>query len=251
MRRNLQGMAGASSPVRWLAGAMLALGVAAAAAAGTALPDGPHVVISGEGKVSAKPDQVRLTFNFKSRNAQPLPAKQAVDSAVNKVLALLPGYGITEDDVTASELSASEDFDYNYSGRRVSNGHEASRSVTVLLRDIARVNELIDAGLAAGASGFGGVNFESSQAEQLREQARVMAAEDARSKASASVKSFGATLGPIYSIGSVTSLSPDRYGRSTLDAIVVTGSKRPSEGVYLQPSVEFVETVQVVFDVKR
>lgn len=251
MGRMLQGIAGALSSTAMYAGAILAAGFGGSAWAGTALPDGPHIVVSGEGKVSAKPDQVRLTFDFQARSAQALPAKQAVDSAVNKVLALLPGYGIPEADVTASGLSAVENFDYSNSGRRVSNGHRVSRTVTVVLRDIGRLNELIDAGLAAGANGIGDVDFESSQAEQLREQARGKAAEDARSKASASVKNFGATLGPIYSIGSVTSLSPDRYGGTTLDAVTVTGSKRSAEGVYLQPSVEFVEKVQVVFDVKR
>ncbi|GGD51059.1 SIMPL domain-containing protein [Pseudoxanthomonas indica] len=250
MGRKLQGSAGALSAAMVTGAMVLTMGLAGTAWAGTALPDGPHISVSGEGKVSAKPDQVRLVFEFESRNAQVLPAKQSVDNAVNKVLALLPGFGIEDADVTASELSASEDIDYSNSGRRISNGYEASRRVTVVLKDIGRVNQLIDAGLAAGASGFGGVDFESSQAEQLREQARAMAAENARSKASASVKHFGATLGPIYSIGSVNSQSPDRYG-ATLDAVTVSGSRRRSEGVYLRPSVEFVETVQVVFDVKR
>lgn len=250
MGMTLQGILASPSSMVRLVAATLAVGLAGSAWAGTALPEGPHIVVSGEGKVSAKPDQVRLKFDFESRHAQALPAKQNVDSAVNKVLALLPGYGVEAADVTASELRVSEDVDYNYSGRRVSNGHEASRSVTLVLKDIGRLNELIDAGLAAGASGFGSVDFESSQAESLREQARAMAADDARSKASASVRNFGATLGPIYSIGSVNSRSPDTFG-GTLDAVVVTGSKRRSEGVFLKPSVEFVENVQVVFDVKR
>lgn len=219
--------------------------------AGTPLPDGPHIVVTGQGKASAKPDQVSLTFRFESRSTQPLPAKQAVDAAVARMLKLLPTFGITEQDVQAGSLDASEDVDYTDSGKRVSNGFEASRDVTVLLKDIERVNDLIDAGLAAGASGFRNLDFQSSRADELREQARRKAADDARAKAAASVQNFGASLGAMYSIGSVNSREFERYGESTLDSVTVTGGRVAAPGRYLQPSVEFNEIVQVVFDVKR
>src|SRR5690606_1171214 len=92
--------------------------------AGTPLPDAPHIVVSGQGEVSAKPDAARVQFDFESRAPQPLPAKQAVDAAVNRLL---------------GGLDASEDVDYGDDGERTSNGFVASRSVTVLLKDIDRL----------------------------------------------------------------------------------------------------------------
>ncbi|MDN5782226.1 MAG: SIMPL domain-containing protein, partial [Luteimonas sp.] len=80
--------------------------------AGTPLPDAPHVVASGQGKVSAKPDSARVEFNFVQRSQQPLPAKQAVDVAVNRLLDGLDAFGIADKDITASGLDASEDVDY-------------------------------------------------------------------------------------------------------------------------------------------
>ena len=71
------------------------------ALAGTPLPDGPHIVVTGEGKLSTKPDSARVRFDFEQRATQPLPAKQAVDAAVNKLLASLGTYGIEDKDITA------------------------------------------------------------------------------------------------------------------------------------------------------
>lgn len=233
----------------------LLLAVAAAAAtatatAGTPLPDGPHVVASGQGKVSAKPDSARVRFDFESRAAQPLPAKQAVDAAVNRLLAGLDAFGVHDADVTASSLDASEDVNYADSGKRVSSGFVASRSVTVLLRQVDRLNEFLDAGLAAGADEIADVSFESSRADALREEARRKAVDDARAKAAGMASAFGARLGPVYSIDSADSSYSPRYGATTLDRIEVTGSK-VSRGRYLQAEVEYAGRVSAVFELQR
>lgn len=223
---------------------------AATATAGTPLPDGPHVVASGQGKATAKPDTARVRFDFQARAAQPLPAKQAVDAAVNRLLAGLGAFGVADADVTASGLDASEDVNYAESGKRVSSGFVASRSVTVLLRQVDRLNDFLDAGLAAGASEIGDVSFQSSRADALREQARRNAVEDARAKAAGIAAAFGARLGPVYSIDSVGSNYAPGYGATTLDRIEVSGTRlRP--GRYLQAEVEYTGSVSAVFELQR
>ena len=218
--------------------------------AGTPLPDAPHIAASGKGEVSAKPDAARVQFDFQSRAPQPLPAKQAVDAAVNRLLDGLDAYGVVDDDITASSLDASEDVDYDADGKHTSNGFVASRSVTVLLKDIDRLNDFLDSGLAAGARGIGSVDFESSREDALREEARKEAVADARAKAAEMAAAFGVRLGPVYSIGSINSRYRDQYGATTLDRIEVTGS-RIGSGRYLQPEVEYTETVNAVFELQR
>jgi uncharacterized protein len=235
--------------MRLLLASLLLFGCTAASA-GTPLPDAPHVVASGQGKASVKPDQARVRFDFEQRAPRPLAAKQAVDAAVNRLLGSLDAYGIADDDITASSLDASEDVDYDDDGRRTSNGFVASRSVTVLLKDIDRLNDFLDNGLASGAHGIGGVGFESARKDALRAQARQQAVADARAKAEEMAIAFGARLGPVYSIGSINSRSEDQYGANTLDRIQVTGSRMP-RGRYVQPEVEYAETVNAVFELQR
>lgn len=223
--------------------------LAGPAFAGTPLPDAPHIVVSGEGKITAKPDSARLSFAFDSRAAQPLPAKKAVDQGVDRLLEALSRFGIADEDIEAGSLQASEDVDYTDSGRRVSNGYEASRKVTVLLKQIDRLNELIDAGLASGATSFDNLQFQSTQAEQLRSEAKRKAIQDARAQANETAEALGTRLGPIYSIDNVGSQDRFGYYGETLDKVTVTGSR--AVGRYVQPSVEYRANVRAVFELKR
>jgi uncharacterized protein len=215
--------------------------------AGTPLPDAPHVVTSGEGKASAKPDLAHITLVSQYRNASAAVAKQSVDRGVDAFLALAPKFKLGPDDITASDVSVSEDVDYDDQDRRVSNGFVARREIEVELRDLQALGAFLDAALAAGITEFGDVDFKSSQEAALRRTAREKAIADALEKASGLATAFGRTLGQVYSINSVRSSSDDGYGgASTLDSVVVTGtSVRPS--VYLQPTVDYTERVSAVF----
>lgn len=219
--------------------------------AGTPLPDGPHIVVTGEGKVSASPDSARIRFDFEHRGATTLPAKQGVDAAVNRLLDRLSAFEIADADVQASELSASEDVDFDDKGKRVSNGFVAERNVTVVLKNVDRLNEFLDAGLAAGATTIADVSFESTHAERLREEAKDKAVSDAKEKAAAMARAFAAGLGAIYSINSVNTRIGEHYSATTLDSITVSGSRVPRPGRYLQPTVDYSASVSAVFELQR
>jgi hypothetical protein len=217
--------------------------------AGTPYPDAPHVVASGEGKVTVAPDMATISLGVDYHNASAAAAKQAVDRSVNALLKLAPEYAVAAAGVTASDLSLSEDVDNDDRGRRVSNGFRAKRDVEVKLRNLDRLNAFLDAALAAGATGIDDVSFASSHADDLRHQARDKAAADARAKASDLARGFDAVLGPVYSIDSVDSNRTQGYGQ-TLDRVEVTGG-RINPGRYLQPTVDYTERVSVVFELKR
>ncbi len=223
----------------------------ALAHAGTPLPDGPHIVVTGEGKLSVKPDSARVRVAFEQRSPQPLAAKQAVDARVNALLVGTAGFGIEDQDVRASDIDVEEDVDYDDKDRRISHGHLATRQVTLLLRDIDRLNELLDFCLSSGALRIAEVSFESTQAAQLRAEAKRKAVAEARGKGEEMAAAFGVALGPVYSIDSVNSRSAAGWGGATLDRIQVTGSRAPAPGRYLQPTVEYAENVSAVFELRR
>ena len=224
--------------------------MAAPCLAGTALPDAPHVVTQGEGKATANPDLARVTLSAQYRNANAAHAKQSVDRGVEAFLRLAPEFGLKPDDITASDVSLSEDIEYDDRNRRTSNGFVASREIRVTLRSLDKLGALLDAALAAGITEIENVAFESSREPQLRREARDKAIADAREKASGLATSFGGALGPVYSINSIRSGVDDGYGATTLDSIAVTGS-RIQRSAYLQPTVDYTERVSAVFELQR
>ena len=220
------------------------------ARAGTPLPDAPHVVANGEGRVSAKPDSAQVSLSVSARDADAAVVKRRVDDAVNGFLAALKQRSISVDDVSASALAINEDVEYE-DGKRISRGFRGQRSVQVRIRDIASINAIINEGLAAGMNGVDSVSFKSLREDALRQQAREAAAAQSRERASALAAAYGARLGRVYSINSVNSNIMNRYGAS-LDRVVVSGSRAPAPaapGQYIEPSIEFNEGVDVVFEI--
>lgn len=238
----------ALNPLLLLVLAMLAAPVAAQSG-GTPLPASPHVVVSGDAKVNAAPDMVLIRLAVEANNSSPGRAKSQVDEAVNRYLDVLKRHGVPTTEVTASQLTLNEDFDYDSRDRRVSRGHLAERTVSARVQSVESFNAIIDEGLAAGMTSIEGVTFQSSQADALRTEARAQAAAVSRERAQELATAFGARLGPVYSINSVGSGIASQYGE--LDRVTVTGSRRgapPRQAVYLQPTIEFNERVQVVFE---
>ncbi len=213
--------------------------------AGTPLPDGPHVVVPGEGEVSIAPDRVVLKLSVAATDADPAQAKRRVDDAVSRYLEVLERHKVPVADVTASSLRLDEQVERDDDGRPVSRGHRAVREVSARVSDVAGFNRIIDEGLAAGMQSIDDIRFESSRADTLRIEARRRAAAASRMRAEQLAEAYGARLGRIYSINSVNSGLMPAYGGG-LDRIEVSGSRLPAR--YLQPKIEFSERVQVVFE---
>jgi len=236
---------------KWMFAAALPLALASAAAiAGTPLPDGPHVVVQGEGKVSVAPDAAVVTMVARHRAANPGEAKRVVDRAVDALLKAAPEFDVATDDITASDLALREEIDYDDNDRPLPPDHVASREVKVRLHDLETLGAYMDAALAAGFTDIADVTFKSSKEADLRKEARAHAVAEAREKAGGLALAFGGSLGPVYSINSVNSMQADGYGNTTLDKIQVTGSRLDS-GRYLQPTVDFTERVSAVFEISR
>lgn len=234
----------------WISIALLSLS-SAAAISGTPLPDAPHVVVQGEGKVSVEPDSAIVTMVAMHRAADAAEAKRVVDRAVNALLDIAPRFDVEPDALSASDLSLQEDVDYDDDGRRRQPVmHIATREVEVRLDDLERLGAWTDAALAAGFTRIADIRFESTRQARLREDARARAVADAREKASGLASAFGGRLGPVYSVNSPGMVEAYGYGNTSLDSIVVTGP-RVDEGRYLQPKIDVTERVTAVFEIVR
>jgi len=140
--------------------------------------------------------------------------------------------------------------EYTDDGKRVSNGYVAERNVSIVFKQLERLNDFLGNGLAAGAHEISNFEFESTRADALRVQAKQKAVDNARQKAMDMASAFGASLGPVYSIDSITSRHAGTYSSTTLDRIQVTGT-RISKGRYIQPQVDHTESVNAVFEWRR
>jgi uncharacterized protein len=178
--------------------ASLALAVAAAtwlAAPAMAQVPPPAISVTGEATVSVPPDQAQIDGGVTSDAKTAREASDANNAAMGKVLLALKGAGIDEKDYQTSRLSLQPQYAPNRSGPSPVVGYRASNRVTVKLRDVAKVANIVDVLVGAGANELGGINFMVSQASKLLDDAREKAIADARRKAEIYAKAAGVTLG--------------------------------------------------------
>jgi len=212
--------------------AALAAGVLLAAPALAQMAPPAVISVTGEATVSVPPDLAQIEGGVSSDAKTAREASEANNAAMAKALQALKAAGIEEKDIQTSRLSLQPQSAPNRSGPSPTIvGYHASNRVTIRLRDVTRIANVIDTLVGAGANDIGGVNFMVSQASKLLDQAREQAVADARRKAEIYAKAAGVTLsiseegspGPVpfrKMVGGMAASAPIAQGEETLAVTV-------------------------------
>src|SRR3984893_18064344 len=137
--------------------------VAAVALAGTLLtaPVLAQVVppamisVTGEATVSVPPDLAQIDGGVTSEAKTAREASEANNAAMGKVLQALKGAGIEEKDMQTSRLSLQPQSSSKSNGPPTITGYRASNRVTIRLRDVTKVANVIDTLVGGGANDIG------------------------------------------------------------------------------------------------
>jgi uncharacterized protein YggE len=221
--------------------------LAAAVAAGTLLTapalaqSMPPAIISvtGEATVSAAPDLAQIDGGVTTEAKTAREASDANNAAMGKVLLALKGAGIEEKDYQTSRLSLQPQYPANRSGPSPIVGYRASNRVTIRVRDVTKIANVIDTLVGAGANDIGGINFMVSQASKLLDNARTQAVADARRKAEIYAKATGVTLGAPVSISEAGGPGPIPYRRLAVGMAAATPVAQGEETLQVTVSVSW------------
>jgi uncharacterized protein YggE len=178
-----------------VAAAVAATLLAAPARAQTQVDFPSAISVTGEATVSVPPDLAQVDAGVTSDAKTAREASDANSAAMGKVLSALKSAGIEQKDYQTSRLSLQPEYAPNRQGPSPVVGYRASNRVTIRVRDVTKVANVIDTLVGAGANDIGGINFMVSQASKLLDDARTQAVADARRKAEIYAKAAGATLG--------------------------------------------------------
>jgi uncharacterized protein YggE len=175
----------------------------------------PAISVTGEANVSVAPDQAQIDGGVTSDAKTAREASDANNAAMGKVLLALKGAGIEEKDYQTSRLSLQPQFatPSKVTERAGIVSFRASNRITVRIRDVTKVANVIDVLVGAGANDIGGINFTVTQASKHLDEAREKAIADARRKAEIYAKAAGVTLGEPISISEEGAPSPVFRGK--------------------------------------
>ncbi|SJZ93960.1 SIMPL domain-containing protein [Consotaella salsifontis] len=175
--------------------------------------DVARISVSGTGEISVKPDMAVTTVTVLRDADTSRAAVDAVNEAAAKVISELKQLGIEARDLQTSDFSISPRYSNQVpSPDRQQNpeiiGYEARNSVTIRIRDVARIGEVLDRVVTQGVNQGGNISFVVSDPAPARADARRKAVEQARSAAETLAEAAGVKLGRILSINDGGEMAP-------------------------------------------
>jgi len=172
------------------------------------------ITVVGQGEAMGVPDQARVNVGVDVFEPEVSQAVQKNEASIQAIMEVLVGLGIAQEDIQTSNYSLYAEQKYGDQGAEGISGYRVSNQVSVTIRDIERVSEVLEAVTKAGANNIYGVEFILSETGTLESQARANALKNAQNRAAELAKMSGVNLGEILAISEVISpLTPVyRYG---------------------------------------
>ncbi len=178
----------------------------------------PVLSVVGHGKVAAMPDVVDINIGVVSQGPTAKEALRSNSEAMEGLHKVLKERGVASKDVETTQIQVSPVYSHPDPRRPMPVGEEfvpkvtgyrVTNAVEVTVRDIAKLGDMLDAVVGAGANQVTGIAFRIEKSEQLLDQARKLAMADAKRKAELLAGEAGVVLGPARQICEVGS-SPSR-----------------------------------------
>ncbi len=160
-----------------------------------------RIVVTGEGSAAVAPDMAVLNLSVMREAPTAREALSANSEAMAKVVAAMKRFAIEDRDLQTSGFNIQPRYVYspkNNGGQsRKLTGYTVRNSLTVRVRDIERVGEVLDTSVTLGVNEGGSVTFTNADPSDVIREARIAAVKDARDKAQTLAQAADVRLGPL------------------------------------------------------
>lgn len=206
------------------------------------------VSVLGAGTVLAQPDVARITIGVEVFDASLANAQAEAARRMDSVVAKLKADGIAENDIRTVSYTVTPQYDQqnNNPNQQVLRGYTVQNQVEVRTTNVAGLGTLVDDAVAAGATRIFGINFESSDVESLKNQARDLAMANAAAKAQQLARGGSVSLGKPIVIE-----ESDASGVTPVQAVAPRAAAAPAPTTPIQPGqLQISTTVRVIYAIQ-
>jgi len=197
--------------------------------------------VNGEGSIEAEPDLAVVRLGVTVEDAGAAAAYEKCNAAMQKVIVAVEKLGVAKTDIRTIQLSLAPKMEYPETGTSKMKGYTMSHLVTVKVRDLNRVSNVIDEATSAGANKINGIAFTFNDLDSLKSEARSRAFDNARDRADDLADDAGVKLGKLTSISETSYDMPDAdFGADAMSAGVpaMTGSQAVKVSVYVTYEIQ-------------
>ena len=156
------------------------------------------VSVTRSASVSVEPDHAVLDLGVEAIADTVAGARQSAAERVTAMLAAIKEAGVDDDDIATSMFEIYPRTEWVESRTRIT-GYAVRNGMKVTVQDLEITGSVIDAAAEAAGDHFfvTGIRFAASNQEEAVDQARVLAARDARRVAELHGATLGFVLGPV------------------------------------------------------
>ena len=162
----------------------------------------PSIAVHGAGSVEATPDMAIVSAGVVSQAEHVAAALTANNKKVAKILTLAEASGVARADVQTEAMSIHPVYEdkRGEAGLPTIAGYRVSNTVSIRLRKLDKLGDLLGGLATAGANTIGNIRFGVNDPEALLRRARRRAVADARARAALYAEAAGVPLGRVVRI---------------------------------------------------
>jgi len=181
-----------------------------------------EMTVSGTGNLSARPDIAYLESGVVSQGKTADEALRENTKAMNAIFDGLTKMSINKDDIRTSQFSVNPLYTeppVSPNGTRDAptiRGYQVTNQVTVTVRKLDHLGDILDKLVSLGSNQLNGVRFEIENPEPLLDKAREAAVLDALRKAKIYANASGVALGPVLTISESGNYQQPVYMKATM-----------------------------------
>ena len=172
--------------------------------------------VNGKGEITVTPNLATVSLGVETTETNIADAQAKASDGMKKIMKSLADSGINQKDIQTGAFYIYQRLDWN-SYKSSITGYTVTNMLTVKIRDMNKVGDIIDSAIAAGGDliRMDNLTFSVEDPSEIYQQAREKATANARDKAEQYARLLGVKLGaPTYVSESTQQSNPYYYGNN-------------------------------------
>lgn len=208
------------------------------------------VSVSGVATRDVTPDMAIISVGVTTRAPNAADALTSNSAAAAKIIAAVRQAGVENRDVQTSNVSISQNFRNKRDGSSYTqepDGFTATNSVSIRVRDLAKLGPLLTAAAGQGANSINSLTFDFSGRKKVADELQAEAVRNARDVAQRLVEAAGSKLGQLQNINAADAMPSPRYdGMKMMRASADAAAPVPVEAgeMTITSSVQAIWTIE-------
>lgn len=158
------------------------------------------ITVTGGGIINVEPEIAHINIGVETQELTIEEAQKNNSRTISAVIAAVKSHDITENDIQTTSFHMRPVQEWHTERGAQTVGFMVSNYMTITVRDISIVGEVLSSAIAAGANVSNNISFGINNTSEAYNRALSLAVADAKDKAQAIADSLGESLGNVVHV---------------------------------------------------